>query len=104
QWGATVAVAVMLTLEVGATLLFLADEYFHPRTLATALLLLALAAVLDRKYILSVFGIVAAALMHPTMAAWGAVHLVVIAWREPRWKTFAPAAAFVSIPFLGPGN
>jgi len=33
----------MLTLEVAGTLLFLADEYLHPRTLATAALLLALA-------------------------------------------------------------
>jgi hypothetical protein len=104
QWAATVSVAVMLTLEVGATLLFLADEYFHPRTLATAALLLSLAAVLDRKFVTAVMGVIAAGLFHPTMAAAGALHLAVIAWREPAWKKIAAASAFVSIPFLGPSN
>jgi hypothetical protein len=104
QWAATVAVAVLFTLAVGATLLFIADEYFHPRTLATAMLLISLAWVLDRKYVFALLGIIAAALFHPTMAAAGTLHLVVIAWREPKWKKIAPAAAFISIPFFGPGN
>ena len=84
QWAAVVAVAVMLTLEVGATLLFLADEYLHPRTLATAFLLLALAAVLDRKIWVAPLWVAAAALLHPTMAAAGTLHLAFIAWRPPK--------------------
>lgn len=111
QWAAVVAVAVMLTLEVGATLLFLADEYLHPRTLATAFLLLALAAVLDRKIVAALLWIAAAALLHPTMAAAGALHLVFIAWRPPKTPatTMQPAAGFaaaalLSLPLLGGGN
>ncbi len=101
----------MLTLEVGATLLFLADEYLHPRTLATAFLLLALAAVLDRKIWVAPLWVAAAALLHPTMAAAGALHLAFIAWRPPKQLRPATqpaaglaAAALVSLPLLGDGN
>ena len=100
QWAATAAVAVMLTLEVAGTLLFLADEYLHPRTLATAALLLALAAVLDRSWVaLPWVGL--AALLHPTMAAAGALHLVFLAWR-PRWP--ALAAGLLPLVVFGGGN
>jgi hypothetical protein len=104
QWAAVVAVAVMFTLAVGATLLFLVDEYFHPRTFATAALLLSLAAVLDRKFIAALIGTIVAGLFHPTMAAAGALHLALIAWREPPWKKLAAASVSISIPFLAPGN
>lgn len=105
QWVATVSVAVMLTLEVAGTLLFLADEYLHPRTLATALVLFALASVLDKKIWLALLWLIAAAVMHPTMAAAGALHLAFIAWR-PSWKNPAPVAtaALISLPFLGGAN
>jgi hypothetical protein len=108
QWAGVVAVAVMLTLEVGATLLFLADEYLHPRTLATAFLLLGLAAVLDRKWLTAGVWTVLAALLHPTMAAAGALHLMFLAWRQPVAKAYPAAgfasAALLSIPLLGGGN
>ena len=100
RWAATVSVAVMLTLEVAGTLLFLADPYLHPRTLATAAVLLALAAVLDRGWAaLPWVGL--AALVHPTMAAAGALHLVFLAWR-PRWA--ALAAGLLPLAVLGGGN
>jgi hypothetical protein len=105
QWTATVAVAVMLTLEVGATLLFLADEYLHPRTLATAALLFALAAVLDRKIIPALLWTVAAVLLHPTMAAAGALHLAFLAWRPPqRVAPVSAAALLLSLPLFGGSN
>jgi hypothetical protein len=100
QWAATSLVAAMLTLEVAATLLFLADNYFHPRTLATGALLFALAAVLDRSW-LALGWLAAAALMHPTMAAAGALHLGFIAF----WPRRLPIAVAV-MPFamLGETN
>ena len=110
QWAAVVGVAVMLTLEVGATLLFLADEYLHPRTLATAFLLLGLAAVLDRKVVMTLLWVVAAALLHPTMAAAGTLHLAFIGWRPPKQfaattqPTAGAGAAFLSLPLLGGSN
>lgn len=101
QWAATVSVAVMLTLEVAGTLLFLADEYLHPRTLATAALLLALAAVLDRKLWLALPWVGLAALVHPTMAAAGALHLAFLAWQPRRT---ALAAGLLPLVVLGGGN
>ncbi len=104
QWAATAAVASMFTLAVGGTLLFVADEYFHPRTLATALLLFALAALLDGKYAAAGAGVTAAAAFHPTMAAAGALHLAVAGWRQPGWKKLGPASAVIALPLLGGGN
>jgi hypothetical protein len=103
QWAAVTAVTVMLTLEVAATLLFLADDHLHPRTLATVALLFALAAVLDRRLWLALPWLAIAAAMHPTMAAAGTLHLAFLAWR-PRWKAQAVAAALISLPLLGGGN
>jgi hypothetical protein len=100
QWAATLSVAVMLTLEVAATLLFLADDYLHPRTLATAALLFALAAVLDKSWrALPWLGL--AGLFHPTMAAAGALHLLFLAWR-PRWV--ALTAGLIPLLLLGGGS
>ena len=99
QWAAVALVAVMLLLAVAGTLLFLADQYLHPRTLATAALLFAFVAVLDRKPRALAWFLVAGVL-HPTMAAAGGLHLAFQAWKPPspaedssRWNCGALALA-----------
>src|SRR5579859_2670821 len=73
QWSAVALVAVLLTLPVAGTALFLVDPYLHPRTLATAALLFMLADVLDRKLARALFWLVLAALLHIQMAFYGAL-------------------------------
>ena len=77
QWAGVTFVAVLLTLPVTGTELFLVDQHLAPRTLATALLLFATVAVLkgQPRALLWVF---LAGLCHPTMTAYGIVHLVVL--------------------------
>ena len=94
QWAAVALVAVMLLLTCAGTLLYIADQYLHPRTPATAALLFALAAVLDRKP-RAVVWLVIAGLFHPTMAFFGAFHLAFQAWRMPR-----AALALAMLPVL----
>lgn len=86
RWAAVILVAVLLILVAAGTLLHLADVYLVPRTLATACLLFALAAVLDRKP-RAIAWLVFSFLVHPTMTLAGIFHLWFIA------GTSAPVAA-----------
>jgi hypothetical protein len=71
QWSAVAMVAAMLTLPVAGTALFLVDQHLHPRTVATALILLAAAKIFEGKNRLAIVLLVLAGLMHPLMAAMG---------------------------------
>jgi len=72
QWAAVTLVAVLLTLPVSGTGLNLTDQHLHPRALATALILAAIVAVLDRRLLLAGALLAAAFSVHAIMAAFGA--------------------------------
>jgi hypothetical protein len=63
--------AAMFTLPVAGTALNLADQHLHPRTVATALILLAVDLVLRQNRWLAVVLLSLAALVHPIMAVFG---------------------------------
>jgi hypothetical protein len=88
QWAAVSTLWAALVMPVAGTKLNLTDIYLHPRDLATAGVLFALVAVLDRRLVALAWDALAAAI-HPTMAAFGAFHLAVQAWKVPRkaWAT-----------------
>ena len=76
QWAAVAMVTAMLTLPVAGTALNLADQHLHPRNLATALILIAIARILENKsgenkrwQALPL--LVVALLLHPIMAVLG---------------------------------
>ncbi|HZP06834.1 MAG TPA: hypothetical protein VFB43_18180 [Terracidiphilus sp.] len=71
QWAGVAMVAAMFTLPVSGTALFLADQHLHPRNIATALILLAVARLLARKLGHALLLLAAAFFMHPLMAAMG---------------------------------
>lgn len=98
QWAGVVMTAVMLGLPVAGTLLHIAAEYLHPRNLATAALLFALVAVLDRRAT-AIAWLAVAAVLHPQMAFFGAYHLAFQAVRLPR-SAKGPAA----IPLFDPAG
>ncbi len=94
QWSAVAMVAAMLTLPVAGTALFLVDQHLHPRTVATALILLAAAKIFEAKCGPAFVLLALAGLMHPLMAAmgtsfclflWLALNERVHAWVEDRW-------------------
>ncbi|HEX9368544.1 MAG TPA: hypothetical protein VF921_18080, partial [Vicinamibacterales bacterium] len=96
RW-AVVALAAAMTLrhaiaKSGANTL---EGYFHPRQLAFALGLLAVAGVLERRERLSAALLLAAGLLHSTTAGWFVVWLGVATWlARPDWrKALALAAA-----------
>ena len=71
RWAAVAMVAGVFTLPVAGTALYMADQHLHPRTLATAMILLAVWRVLDGKRWQAIALLLVAFLMHPLMAAMG---------------------------------
>jgi len=79
QWSAVAMVGAMLTLPVAGTALFLVDQHLHPRTVATALILVAASQVLERRSWPAIILLALASLVHPLMAAFGISFCVFLA-------------------------
>ena len=71
QWAGVALVAAMFTLPVAGTALYMVDQHLHPRSLATAMILLAVWRILDRRPWQSVLLLFVALLLHPLMTAMG---------------------------------
>lgn len=97
-WAATVLFAVVAGLPVAGTSLYLVDPYATARTVATPLLLFAAGLLLQRRRFAALGCWGAAAAMHPLMAVWGALPLVLLLLRmdgdrRSGWARWAPVAA-----------
>jgi hypothetical protein len=97
QWAAVATVAVLLTLPVSGVGITLADQYLHPRTLATAAILAAIVAVLDRRLWLAGVLLAAAFAVHAIMASFGISFCAFLLWNQrevfPRRPSVMPLAA-----------
>ena len=71
QWAGVAMVGAMFTLPVAGTALFLMDQHLHPRTLATALILVAVWLVLTGRQLLTLPVLLLSLLLHPIMALLG---------------------------------
>lgn len=124
RWAGVALVTALLTLPVAGTSIYLADQHLHPRTLACALVLMAIAWTMEvhrrdaesrslrrgkirGRKLACVFACIAAALIHPLMALYGIAFVVVLWLPLERWKdrSFAGrstilCAALVTLPFL----
>ena len=90
--GGLLLVTVLLTLPVAGSAVVLCEPYLHARAPATAMLLFALADVLERR-LTAVIWIVLAGLVHPTLALFGLWHVVVQAWPAGERDVSAPRSA-----------
>ena len=100
QWCGVGLVAALLTMPVAGTALFITDQHLHPRNFATAFLLFATVAALERRPI-ALLWLVLTGLCHPTMAVYGTFHIVILAFGA---FPAQPAAAFAGIPLGAPPN
>jgi hypothetical protein len=96
QWASVTLVAVLLTLPVAGSALYLVDQYLHPRALATAAVLAAIVAVSDRKYALAGALLVVAFLIHPLMASFGLSFCILLLWQRPSLP--ASTLVFLTLP------
>jgi hypothetical protein len=78
QWSAVLLAACCFTLPVAGTSLNIMDPYVTARSFSTPFGLFALAAVLQEKWLRSVLWLVLAALVHPLMAGYTAVGLLML--------------------------
>lgn len=103
QWSAVTTLALLLTLPLPGIALNLADQYLHPRTLATAAILAAIVAVLDRHYWIAGVLLAIAISIHAIMASFGISFCVFLYWNQrvspPRRRSAAPRAAALLLPF-----
>ena len=71
RWAAVGLVAALLTIPVSGTGIALVDQHLHPRNLATAAILWAVAATLERRLAIAALLLAVAASLHVIMAAFG---------------------------------
>lgn len=71
RWGSMAMLGAMLTLPIAGTALYIADQYLHPRNLASALVVLAVARILAGRHWQAIPLLFVALLLHPLMGAFG---------------------------------
>jgi hypothetical protein len=84
-WCGVAMVASLLTLPVAGTALYIMDQYVTSRSFSTAASMLALAAVLERRYLAAGVWVAFTAAVHPLMSLFLAVLvalLLALAWAE----------------------
>ena len=94
---AALTAAITLKHEIAKSGTNTLEGYFHPRQLAFGLGIVALAAVMKRRYATGAALVIAGGMLHPTTALWFSIWLGVATWIEnPRvrgWLIGAAAAA-----------
>ncbi len=102
HWAAVTTIAVLLTLPVSGIAMTLADQYLHPRTLATAAILAAIVAVIDRRLWLAGVLLAIAFAIHAIMASFGISFCAFLFWslRAPaaRRSSGLPVVAAFLLP------
>jgi hypothetical protein len=80
QWAAVTLVALLLTIPVSGTGINLADQYLHPRTLATAAILAAIVSVIDHRLWRAGVLLAIAFSIHAIMAMFGISFCLILFW------------------------
>lgn len=92
RWSAVLLAAACFTLPAAGTALTLMDPYVTSRSFSTPLSLFALAAAMDRRWVLSVFLLLLTGFMHPLMSVYAAALVLLYVLME----TGRPRAALVT--------
>jgi hypothetical protein len=102
QWAAVAMVAALLTIPVTGTGINLADQYLHPRNLATALILAAVTDVLDRRRWRAGVLLIVAFSIHALMAAFGVSLCAFLLWKQRSYGRRSSIAEEPVLPLLIP--
>jgi len=81
RWAAVTLVALVLGIPVSGTAINLADQYLHPRNLATAAIVWAIVATLDRRFALAAPLLAFAFVTHALMASFAISFCIFLAWQ-----------------------
>ena len=102
QWSAVALVAALLSMPIGGIAINLADQYLHPRTLATAAILAAVVAVIDRRPWVAGVWLAAALLIHIIMASFGISFCLFLFWRMRAKEHLRLSSVSIAVAFLIP--
>ena len=91
---------MLLTLPVAGTALYLVDQNLHPRAMATAAILAAILAVLDRKWLLAGALLVLAVALHPMVACYGISFCFFLAWKPAAAPAWSSAFALMPLSWV----
>jgi hypothetical protein len=100
QWCGVSLVAVLLTLPVAGTALYLVDQNLHPRAMATAAILGAIVACLDRRLWLAITLLTVAVVLHPLMASFGFSYCVFLLWGNSNPGASAVVASILPLGWV----
>ncbi|MFZ0480653.1 MAG: hypothetical protein WAL71_16050 [Terriglobales bacterium] len=98
QWAAVTLVALLLTIPVSGTAIDLADQYLHPRNLATAAIVCAIVATLDRRFVVSGLLLAFAFANHAIMASFGISFCLFLGWQSSADRMSSSAVAALFLP------
>lgn len=85
-------VAALLTLPVAGTALYIMDQYLNPRNLTAFVGVLAVAKVLDRKYVAALLLLLFGVAIHPLMSVFAFSFCILLLCVEP-FRPWQPAVA-----------
>lgn len=87
QWAGVALVGALFSLPVAGTGLYIFDQYLHPRAIATGLILAAIIAVLEQRWVLASVLLLVSVVMHPIMGAFGVSYCVILWIADRRGST-----------------
>jgi hypothetical protein len=100
QWAGVALTGVLFTLPVAGTALYIFDQYLHPRAIATALILGAIVAVLERRTALAAALLLVSVVVHPLMGAYGVSYCAIL-WIARWLRRRAPQPARMPVSAMG---
>lgn len=102
HWASVSLVAALLSMPLPGIALLLGDQYLHPRMLATAAILGAIVAVIDRRPWLCGILLLIAFSIHAIAACFGISFCVFLAWELRRTPKPMPSPVVVAVSLLLP--
>jgi Domain of unknown function (DUF6798) len=99
RWASVGLIGALLTLPVSGTDISLGDQYLHPRMLATAAILAAVAYMLERRFWLAGLLLAIAFCIHALLAVLAISFCAFLFWNlrssSPNWRLLTPMAGFL---------
>ena len=100
-WCGVALVAAVLTIPVAGTSLYLVDQYVTARTLSTPLSLIAVACVIEGRFVSAAACVLAMAFVHPLMTVFTVGYLVILlVFHDRQHREVSVASGLAALPVV----